>query len=125
MTALCLQVLQADKNHPVEVWGDGKQIRSYTHVNDTINAILAIMHSDCAMPMNISSTETVTINELVRKIAKVAGKKVQVKHLDCKAGCSYRVPKNDMAFKTLRWKPRTPLNQGVWKLLDWLKEVPK
>jgi nucleoside-diphosphate-sugar epimerase len=125
MTALCLQILGSGKNKPVEIWGDGKQVRSYTHVEDTINGILALMNSDCAMPMNLSSTEAMTINELAKKIADVAGIKINIKHLDCKAGCSYRVPENTLAYEMLRWKPRIPLERGIWKTLEWLKGTSK
>ena len=106
----------------VEVWGDGKQTRSFLYIDECIEATRRLMESDFIGPVNIGSEEMVTINQLVDTAAKVAGKKVSKNHIDGPLGVRGRNSNNDLIRKELGWDYSQTLEEGIRKTYDWISE---
>ena len=106
----------------VEVWGDGKQTRSFLYIDECIEATRRLMESDFIGPVNIGSEEMVTINQLVDTAAKVAGKKVLKNHIDGPLGVRGRNSNNDLIRKELGWDYSQTLEEGIHKTYEWIKE---
>lgn len=107
----------------IEVWGDGKQTRSFLYIDECIEATRRMMDSDFIGPVNIGSEEMVTINQLVDTAAKVANKKVEKKHiLDAPLGVRGRNSNNDLIRKELGWDYSQTLEEGIQKTYNWISE---
>ncbi|HYG34893.1 MAG TPA: NAD-dependent epimerase/dehydratase family protein [Clostridia bacterium] len=125
--AICRKVIEAiDKNdHSITIWGDGHQTRSFMYIDDCTKGIDMIMHSDelIATPINLGSSELVSINDLVSKVEKIAGITLK-RHYDLNAprGVAGRNSDNTFIQKMLRWEPNTPLDTGLRATYDWIKE---
>ena len=105
----------------VEVWGDGKQTRSFLYIDECIEATRRLMESDFIGPVNIGSEEMVTINQLVDTAAKVAGKKVSKNHIDGPLGVRGRNSNNDLIRNELGWDYSQTLEEGIRKTYDWIQ----
>ena len=122
--AICRKVAYLPKEGgTIEVWGDGKQTRSFLYIDECIEATRRLMESDFIGPVNIGSEEMVTINQLVDTAAKVAGKDVQKMHkLDAPLGVRGRNSNNDLIRKELGWDYSQILEEGIRKTYEWIKE---
>jgi len=105
----------------IEVWGDGKQTRSFLFIDECIEATYRMMNSDFLGPVNIGSEEMVTINQLVDTAAKVAGKKVAKNHIDGPLGVRGRNSNNDLVREKLNWDYEQTLEEGIRKTYEWIK----
>ena len=124
--AICRKVAQLPKEGgTIEVWGDGKQTRSFLYIDECIEATRRMMESDFIGPVNIGSEEMVTINQLVDTAAKVAGKKVSKNHIDGPLGVRGRNSNNDLIRKELGWDYSQTLEEGIRKTYDWIFEQIK
>lgn len=118
--AICRKVITADDS--IEVWGDGKQTRSFLYINDCINATRTLMRADHFMgPVNIGSEEMVSINQLVEMVAKIEEKKLTVNHIQGPTGVRGRNSHNELIEKELGWKPNYSLEQGLKETYEWIK----
>ena len=107
----------------IEVWGDGKQTRSFLYIDECIEATRRMMESDFIGPVNIGSEEMVTINQLVDTAAKVAGKYVDREHiLDAPLGVRGRNSNNNLIRKMLGWDYSMTLEEGISKTYAWINE---
>jgi nucleoside-diphosphate-sugar epimerase len=88
--AICRKVAEAGDGGTVEVWGDGTAVRSYTYIDDMVDGIFRLMHSDLEGPVNIGNPEYVSVDELVEIVRQVSGKKVEIKHIDGPIGVESR-----------------------------------
>ena len=121
--AICRKVAELPEDGgTVEVWGDGKQTRSFLYIDECIEATRRMMESNFIGPVNIGSEEMVTINQLVDTAAKVAGKKVSKNHIDGPLGVRGRNSNNDLIRKELGWDYSQTLEEGIRKTYDWIKE---
>ena len=121
--AICRKVAQLPEDGgTIEVWGDGKQTRSFLYIDECIEATRRLMESDFIGPVNIGSEEMVTINQLVDTAAKVAGKKVSKNHIDGPLGVRGRNSNNDLIRKELGWDYSQTLEEGIRKTYNWIKE---
>ena len=121
--AICRKVAQLPEDGgTIEVWGDGKQTRSFLYIDECIEATRRLMESDFIGPVNIGSEEMVTINQLVDTAAKVAGKKVSKNHIDGPLGVRGRNSNNDLIRKELGWDYSQTLEEGIAKTYNWIKE---
>ncbi len=125
--ALCRKVIAAvdSGNHRIEIWGDGSQTRSFMYIEDCLNGIDQIMHCDelIATPINLGSSELISINELVSMIETIAG--VELEHsykLDAPRGVAGRNSDNTMIKKILGWEPNIPLQKGMRETYAWIAE---
>ena len=125
--ALCRKVAAAENPGTIEIWGDGKQTRSYCYVDDAVKGTIALMESDYAKPINIGSDRLVSINELADIIIEISGKKI-VKAHNSAAPQGVRGRNADLTLvkKVLKWQPRVPLEEGLAKTYKWIeKEITK
>jgi nucleoside-diphosphate-sugar epimerase len=125
--AICRKVAHLpDTGGAIEVWGDGKQTRSFLYIDECIEATRRLMDSDFIGPVNIGSEEMVTINELVDITARVSGKDVQKMYkLDAPTGVRGRNSNNDLIRGKLRWDYSQPLEEGISKTYKWIMEQIK
>ena len=119
--AICRKVAYAGIADTIEVWGDGKQTRSFLYIDECIEATRRIMDSDCTEPLNIGSEEMVTIDELVEIAAKVANKTIGRDHVDVPhTGVRGRNSNNDLIREKLGWDYSMPLEEGIRKTYNWI-----
>ena len=122
--ALCRKVLKAKKNNEnkIEVWGDGKQTRTFLYIDDCIEGTLRLFESDYSSPINIGSDEQVSINQMIEIIENISGiKKLdKVYQLDKPKGVRGRSSNNDLVKKVLNWSFKIKLKEGLQKTYDWI-----
>ncbi len=118
--AICRKVAEADDGGAIEIWGDGSAIRSYTHVSDMVDGIYRLMHSDLHGAVNIGCPQYVSVNELVRTVATVAGKRINVRHVDGPVGVQSRNFSNARIY-SLDWRPKVFLEEGIALTYPWIE----
>lgn len=124
--AICRKVAEVRDGEYIEVWGDGKQTRSFLYIDDCIEAMKLLMNSNFQEPINIGSEEMVTIDNLVKITAKVAKKSISIKHTNGgPTGVRGRNSNNQLIRKELRWSPTTSLEAGIKKTYFWIEEQIK
>lgn len=124
--AICRKVSKVLDGGEIEVWGDGKQTRSFLYIDECIEGILRLMESDFTNPINIGSDEMISINDLANYIIDISGKKVYIKHIDGPLGVKGRNSDNNLIMKELNWSPKKPLYDGLIKTFEWInKEINK
>jgi nucleoside-diphosphate-sugar epimerase len=123
--AMCRKVAEVEDGGTIEVWGDGEQTRSFLYIDECLEATRRLMDSDFLGPINIGSEEMVTINELVDTVAKVAGKTINIKHIDGPLGVRGRNSNNDLIRDKLQWDYGMTLEEGISKTYAWISEQVK
>ena len=118
--ALCRKVAAAAPGGEVEIWGDGRQTRSFLYVDECVEGTLRLMRSRFAGPVNIGSEEMVTINELVDLISRIAGKPVKKRHIPGPTGVRGRNSDNRLLREKLGWAPAAPLEKGLTDTYEWI-----
>jgi nucleoside-diphosphate-sugar epimerase len=107
----------------IVIWGDGLQTRSFMYIDDCIKGIQDIMYSDIEEPLNLGSSEMVSINELVDMVEDIAGYKLVRKYdLNAPKGVRGRNSENTLIKKYLGWEPSIPLRKGLKKTYNWISE---
>ena len=107
----------------IDIWGDGKQTRSFLYIDDCIRAVRMFMEQDNFMgPVNIGSEEMVTINHLVVTAATVANKKIDINHIPGPVGVRGRNSDNRLIEEKMNWHPKYDLYQGLKNTYDWIEE---
>ena len=122
--AICRKVAEADDGGSIEVWGDGTAVRSYTHVNDMVDAIYRLMQSELQGPVNIGSPQYVTVDELVATVAAAAGKRIQIKHVEGPVGVHSRNFSN-ARICSIGWRPKISLEKGIALTYRWIEAQVK
>ena len=126
--ALCRKIIIAkEKNSDIiDVWGDGKQTRSFLFIEDCVNATLQFFNSNHHGPINIGSEEKVSINEMIEKIEKISSKKFKKNYqLDKPKGVRGRSSNNNLIRKLLKWEPKYNLYEGLKRTYQWIEEDMK
>ncbi len=124
--AICRKVAEAPDGGEIEIWGDGKQTRSFLYVDECLEGTLRFTRSDWTGPVNIGSDEMVTINQLADMAMEIAGKKLPMNHIPGPLGVRGRNSDNRLIFEKLGWKPSKPLRDGLEKTYAWIeKQVEK
>lgn len=104
-------------------YGDGNQTRSFLIIDECIEGTLRLMRSDFSGPVNIGSSEMVTINQLVDKVAKIAGKNLGKNHISGPTGVMGRNSDNNLIKEKLNWAPEKDLDWGLTKTYKWINEM--
>ncbi|GAI40808.1 unnamed protein product, partial [marine sediment metagenome] len=105
------------------MWGDGKQTRSFLYIDDCIEGILRLFESDHDKPLNIGSDRLVTMNEMVKILAKISGKDIKVGHdLTKPQGVRGRNADLTLVKEVLGWEPKISLEDGLRRLYNWTQE---
>jgi nucleoside-diphosphate-sugar epimerase len=125
--ALCRKVIEAidTGKSDITLWGNGEQTRSFMYIEDCVQGIDKITHCDelIATPINLGSSELVSINELLSKIEKIAGVNMNRKYdLTAPQGVAGRNSDNTFIRKVLKWEPNTKLDKGLAETYAWIKE---
>jgi nucleoside-diphosphate-sugar epimerase len=125
--ALCRKVAIAKLTGQdyIEVWGDGKQTRSFLYIDECIEGTIRLMRSDWTGPVNIGSEEMVTIDQLAEMIMEIAGVKLEIRHVPGPQGVRGRNSDNKLIYEKLGWKPTMPLIEGLKKTYPWIEEQVK
>jgi len=124
--ALCRKVIVSGDLDEIEVWGDGEQTRSFTFIDDCVEGIIRIMESDYRHPLNLGSTEMVSINDMIRIIQNFEGKSSPIRHIPGPEGVRGRNSENSLIKQIIGWEPSTTLRDGLKKTYDWIKtEITK
>ncbi|NLF74512.1 MAG: NAD-dependent epimerase/dehydratase family protein, partial [Chloroflexi bacterium] len=122
--AICRKVAEAEDGGTIEVWGDGSAIRSYTYVDDMVEGIYLLMHSDLRGAVNIGSPQYVSVNELVETVAAVAGKRIHVRHVEGPVGVQSRNFSNARIY-SIGWQSRFDLRAGIGRTYPWIETQVK
>ena len=122
--AICRKVAEVEHGGTIEVWGDGTAVRSYTYVDDMVQGIFRLMHSDLEGAVNIGCPQYVTVNELVTTVAEVAGKTIHIKHVDGPVGVQSRNFSNERIYST-GWQARYFLKDGIAATYPWIERQVK
>ena len=123
--AVCRKVIHALEtgNHEIEIWGDGNQTRSFMYIDDCITGINRILYSDIEEPINLGSSELVTINGLVDIVEDIAGVKLKRNYkLDAPKGVNGRNSDNTRIQSLLGWEPSIRLRDGMEKTFNWIQQ---
>jgi nucleoside-diphosphate-sugar epimerase len=131
--AMCRKVAEAirDGKDEIEIWGDGKQTRSFLYIDECLEGVRRLMDSETFFgPVNIGSEEMVTINQLAEMVMDIAGVKLKIKHIDGPLGVRGRNPvlsenqgsDNKLIKEKLGWAPSLPLRVGLEKTYAWISE---
>ena len=120
--AICRKVAQARDGGEVEVWGDGKQTRSFLFIDECLEGVRRLMDSDFAGPVNIGSEEMVTVDQLVDYVVALAGKRLTKKHIEGPTGVRGRSSDNKLIKNVLGWAPSMPLRDGLARTYSWIEE---
>ena len=120
--AICRKVAAAPDGGEIEIWGDGKQTRSFLFIDECLEGTLRLTRSDWTGPVNIGSDEMVTIDQLAEMAMDIAGKKLSINHIPGPLGVRGRNSDNRLIEKELGWRPTQRLKAGLEKTYSWIED---
>lgn len=121
--ALSRKVAQAKDGGVISVWGDGSQRRSFLYIDECLIGVEKLMNSDCILPLNIGSSEDVSITELADMLIEISGKKLSIEYDPTKPqGVRGRNSENSLIFEKLNWKPTSKLYDGLVKTYEFINK---
>ena len=118
--AICRKVAEATDH--IDIWGDGKQTRSFLYIDECLDGVRKLMDSDFTGPVNIGSDEMISIDNLAKMVMKIAGKDLEIRHIEGPTGVRGRRSDNNLIFEKLNWKPTSKLYDGMITMYAWIKE---
>lgn len=119
--AMCRKVLTSF-NNTIEMWGDGKQTRSFLYVDECVEGVRRLMESNFKEPVNIGSEEMISIKDFAKMIMTVEDKNLTINHVEGPLGVAGRNSDNRLIKEKLGWEPSQPLIEGITKTYFWIKE---
>ena len=123
--ALCRKVSETDNDGFIEVWGDGKQTRSFLFIDECVEAVRRLMESDFSGPVNIGSEEMISINDFAKMVIDISGKNISIKNIPGPTGVRGRNSDNKLIREKLGWEPNMPLRQGMEITYKWINQQVK
>jgi nucleoside-diphosphate-sugar epimerase len=121
--AICRKIALAKDDDEIEIWGDGRQARSYCYIDDCVAGVYALMKSDFHSPVNLGQDRLVTINEMVDMAARIAGKRIRKRHdLSKPQGVRGRNADITLIKNVIGWEPRVSLEEGLAATYRWIHE---
>jgi len=120
--AMCRKVAEIPDGGEIEVWGDGKQTRSFLYVDECVEGILRLTRSEFEGPVNIGSEEMITINDLAKMAIDISGKNITIKNIPGPTGVRGRNSDNKLIQEKLDWAPNYPLINGMSKTFEWINK---
>ncbi len=118
--AICRKVATAEDGGEIEIWGDGKQTRSFLYVDECVEGSVKLMRSGFTGPFNIGSEEMISIDGLVDLVSAIAGKKLKKRHVPGPTGVRGRNSDNHLIREKLDWAPSAPLRLGLARTYEWV-----
>jgi len=123
--ALCRKVASTPAGGSIEIWGDGKQTRSFLYIDECLEAVRRLVESDFTGPVNIGSEEMVTINQLAEMAMQLAGKTLTINHIKGPTGVRGRNSDNRLIREKLGWEPAQKLYDGLKVTYTWIDKQVK
>jgi nucleoside-diphosphate-sugar epimerase len=120
--AMCRKVAETPDGGTMDMWGSGEQTRSFLYIDECLEGVIRLMHSDFLGPVNIGSDEMITINGLAGMAMDIAGKDLRINHIDGPLGVNGRNSDNRLILAKLGWKPSKPLRDGMDTTYAWIKK---
>lgn len=122
--AMCRKVAESkrDRRNSIEVWGDGEQTRSFLYIDECLEGIRRLMKSNFKGPVNIGSEETISINDLAKIVADIAGIPIKIKHIKGPLGVRGRNSDNRLIQEKLGWAPDYSLRKGMEQTYAWIEQ---
>src|ERR1700722_15765403 len=118
--AICRKVAEAEEGGEIEIWGDGRQTRSFLYIDECVEGVRRLMDSEFTGPVNIGSEEMITINYLADLTMNLAGKRLSVRHIAGPLGVRGRNSDNRLIAERLGWRPSRPLKEGLQATYNWV-----
>ena len=120
--AMCRKAIMADEGGEIEVWGDGKQTRSFLFIDECVESVWRLMKSEFNEPVNIGSEEMISINDFAQMAIDISGKDVKIKNVDVpQIGVRGRNSDNTLYEKNIGWAPNQKLRVGMEKTYKWIE----
>lgn len=119
--AICGNIAKAEHGGSIKVWGDGTAIRSYTYIGDLVEGIYALMHSDLEGPVNVGSSQRISVSEMVAMTMMAADKWVNIEYIEGPVGVQAR-NFSKARIRSLGWEAKMPFRDGVAILYPWIEE---
>ena len=119
--ALCRKVIDAPDGSAIDVWGSGKQTRSFLYIDDCVDATIQLLRSDFMGPVNIGSEEMISINDFTKMIIDISGKNLTINNIEGPTGVNGRNSDNKLIEEKLNWQPKYDLRSGMNLTYDWIK----
>ena len=110
----------ADEGDVIPMWGDGLQTRSFLYVDECVEGTIRLTRGDWEGPVNIGSTEMVSINDLAKMVMEIADKGMSINHIPGPVGVRGRNSDNTLIKEKLDWEPTEPLREGIEKTYQWI-----
>ncbi len=124
--AICRKIAEAKDGGEIEIWGDGKQTRSFLYIDECLAGVRKLMDAkDFHGPVNIGSEEMVTINQMAQMLIKISVKNLKIKHIKGPQGVRGRKSDNRLIRKKLKWEPKLKLKEGLRITYKWIEEQVK
>ena len=123
--ALSRKIAETLDGGEIEVWGDGKQTRSFLYIDECIEGIIRLMNSNFTGPVNIGSEEMISINELANNIIDISGKMIYIKNIEGPTGVRGRNSNNNLIKEKIGWSPTQPLYTGLIQTYEWIEKQIK
>ena len=120
--ALCRKVAETEHGSFIEVWGDGKQTRSFLFIDECVEAVRRLMDSDFSGPVNIGSEEMISINDFAKMVIDISGKNISIKNIPGPTGVRGRNSDNKLIREKLGWEPSLPLRKGMEITYKWINQ---
>jgi nucleoside-diphosphate-sugar epimerase len=118
--AICRKVAMAEEGSSIEIWGDGKQTRSFLYVDECVEAVRRLVESDFSGPVNIGSEEMISINDLAKMVIEISGKNISISNIPGPTGVRGRNSDNKLIGEKLGWQPSRPLRKGMERTYKWI-----
>ena len=120
--ALCRKVAEATAGKDIEVWGDGRQTRSFLYIDECLEGTTRLLRSAFQGPVNIGSEEMISINNLAKMVIEISGKSVGIRNVPGPQGVRGRNSDNRLIREKLGWAPEQPLRDGISQTYAWVAE---
>lgn len=123
--ALCRKVAESKDGSHIDVWGDGKQTRSFLYVDECVEAVRRLMLSEFTGPVNIGSEEMISINDLAKMVIKISGKNLNIKNISGPLGVKGRNSHNKLYREKIGWESKKTLQEGIEQTYNWIYQQVK
>jgi nucleoside-diphosphate-sugar epimerase len=120
--ALCRKIAECKNGEQIEVWGDGKQTRSFLYIDECIEGVRRLMNSSFCGPVNIGSDEMISINDFAEMIIEISGKNIEINNIPGPEGVRGRTSDNALIAEKLSWAPSLSLRSGTKRTFVWIQE---
>lgn len=121
--AVTRKVCEAKDGSSIEIWGTGNQTRSFIYIDEAVDGVLRLMDSNYIKPINIGSSEMISVNDLAKMVIEISGKNLTIKNVESNAiGVMGRNSDNTLIKEVLDWTPTQPLRKGMESLYSWINK---